>query len=881
MAGIFSVDDIRKSWGADWASAPDHEVINAYAGALKADPTEVATRLGYDPGSGGMNAKRLSASVDSYQGNLYGLGEAVAGSVGLNRVADWMRSGREENELQANVARSRAREMGSVDSFRDIGGVGDALNYAAGLGIQSLPYLGEAVVGGLTGGAAFTGTAARAGLSRAAAQNVARTAGGVAASYPSSVGDILANQREQSGEMDLGSAAALGIPYAAANAIGLEGAVGRRQLLRSGVEALDSIPGIKGGLARAGVTGLRTGLSEGASETFQEGMNQFGRMAVDPNETFFNDASNERFLESFVGGAVLGGGASTALGGWRRNPAEPTHLLGGDKTPFNPQLTSAEPGAQGELFTPDQAPLQQFSLWPPAPDPTTAPVAPGVPEGQMPLWSGVNEMVNGQPVELTMDELTGNRMPYMPTPVPRESDLWGFADPAAPRQLLGNEIDFTPTPVPAVQSSLGFADDPVQYDMFDGPAVNQIAPQEMVPEAPAPQADTQTGDLFENRPTSLVRTTFDMPFIRQTINAAVGGKQDQFTLNLAAALNQRLDSPQQALTLLDALDERLQTAQVKPATVERRAAALNAGRQLVEDYQRQMVYAQAREGQIRSRPGFLGQAPEMGNTTETEMRAAQSAPLDAPAQPPSLDAQLADTDARVAAGDQQRMEQGRLSILQRVLDDPSTVNPLGRFRAELRRAGITNLELTPQEQETLGRFEDAREAFSAMPLDDNQDEGQVPASPNEMDVESLVPERGARQQPGPRQTPSRLDPNFRLSSPPSTDEGLAAVQRAQERRARRAGVEPQVEEEQAPQGPDPRQLTLLTPRTGQPSAAGTRRPGDPAPVRQPRAPTQQQAPAGESGAVQQKKRAPARGSATSIALEQRVQLLESLLACLR
>lgn len=43
---VHSVDDIRKSWGADWANASDAEIINAYARATSMNPEVVASMLG-------------------------------------------------------------------------------------------------------------------------------------------------------------------------------------------------------------------------------------------------------------------------------------------------------------------------------------------------------------------------------------------------------------------------------------------------------------------------------------------------------------------------------------------------------------------------------------------------------------------------------------------------------------------------------------------------------------------------------------------------------------------------------------------------------------------------------------------------------------------
>lgn len=358
---IRTLQDLRKFAGADWKDVSDEDLVTAYAKKVNIDPAEVGIQLGMYAGDGGKNSKRLSSSIDSYQANLYGLGEAIAEKAGFSGVQEAMGRRRRANEFEAAVQSQRAKEMGAVDRFADVNSASDFGDYAVGLGIQSLPYLGEALGGGMVGRGLMMGTkAALRGAEAAgdvAAANRARTAlnrgataGAVGASYPSAVGDVLSSQRDQADTMDLGSAAALGIPYAALNAFGLEGALARRSGFRSGIEALDNISGIKGGLARMGATGLRTGLTEAVTETAQEGLNQVGRMQVDPNETFFNERSAERFLESAIGGGLLGGIGGAGLGGWRRS--KPVDLLGtANPTPPTQEEIAAEQTAAAQAQT--------------------------------------------------------------------------------------------------------------------------------------------------------------------------------------------------------------------------------------------------------------------------------------------------------------------------------------------------------------------------------------------------------------------------------------------------------------------------------------------------------------------------------------------------
>lgn len=328
--------ELRAQLGPDAASISDEQLYAAATQAfapMYSDPRHLREEL---VGKTGQWGNRFGAAIDSYQANLYGLGEAMGST--------WAGQRRKENEDASNLARRVARDQGAIASYKDVGGVGDALNYVGGLAVDSSPYLLEAALGGLAGRAVAGG--ARLGLqlgkdlgmpaaTKAASTSLGRasTAGAVAASYPSAVGDILSNQREESGgQMDLGAAAALGVPYAALNAFGLEGAAARATAFRNGVRALDNVNGVRGGLARAGATAAGMGLQEGASETGQEFLNQAGRNAVNPNAGYFGSAALDRYLESFVGGAALGGVMGGAGGGWRRSehykpqtpPADPT-----------------------------------------------------------------------------------------------------------------------------------------------------------------------------------------------------------------------------------------------------------------------------------------------------------------------------------------------------------------------------------------------------------------------------------------------------------------------------------------------------------------------------------------------------------------------------
>ena len=308
----------------------DAEIVQNVAKTLDMDPVEIAGRLHFGQSSSGVTGQQFSSAIDRYQAGLYGLGEAVTGAMGAEGASGWLGAQRQENELRADIASRRAGELGAVQQWDDVHGVKDFGSYAKGLAIQSAPYLAESLAGGIGARALMGGTKAALRAAEAAgdvtevarakrALDIGATAGVAAASYPSSVADVLSNQREQAGTTDLGSAMALGVPYAAANVIGVEGALARRELFKNTVDLLNKPGGILGGVGRAAATGAATGVKEGASETFQEMVNQAGRMVVDPEAQFFSEDAQKRYKESFIGGAVLGGAMGGGLGGWRRS----------------------------------------------------------------------------------------------------------------------------------------------------------------------------------------------------------------------------------------------------------------------------------------------------------------------------------------------------------------------------------------------------------------------------------------------------------------------------------------------------------------------------------------------------------------------------------
>ena len=566
---LSSVADIRSSWGPAWADASDEEVLSSYAKAAKLDPVYVANTLGYDLGKGSLTNERVSASKDNYDANLYGLGESIANKFNATGAADWMRSGRRDNEFQANVASGRARALGGIDSIKDVHGLGDFANYAGGGLAQMLPYAAEAAVGGLAVRGLSTGLRGAMALGRAegataeavqaaaAAQKAMSNralAGGVAASYPSSVADILGNQRDQlrsngldDGRTDLLSAAIGGVPYAALNALSpserllTTGGIGR------GLGLMDNMTGVGGAAARLGVNMTGATALEGANETGQELINQrFGRMAVDPNETQFNGTANDRYLESFAGGATVGGLMGGAAGGWRRSNrlyedqrtqdllaanrardenalrnmvGPPGPLVGPDNTlvldsygqDTGPQYARADAsqidGFDAKSYADLVADLQNAQQYVTDAEKSGRPEMlaqargylqeisrrlaelGGRQQGQREVMSGVHEMVSGRPVELTNDELARNMLPFMGG----EYDPNVGTSAGAPQRQGGLDYEYTPITEAVERGAIQRDGGLDSYGPADGP---QYRPNGVAPQTPTASVMPGQYDLF-------------------------------------------------------------------------------------------------------------------------------------------------------------------------------------------------------------------------------------------------------------------------------------------------------------------------------------------------------------------------------------------------
>ncbi len=265
-------------------------------------------------------------------------------------------------------------------------------------------------------------------------------------------------------------------------------------------------------------------------------------------------------------------------------------------------------------------------------------------------------------------------------------------------------------------------------------------------DAPAPEVDTRTGDLFAATPSAMVPTMFNpgsapanTPLAqtagpRRTANlgavasnirsqiAQMIGKTDAYSTKLAFGLAQNLNSLpalqnyvdeesvalSKALTKLDKMvsegsnmldpDEYAKRREA----IEDRRLALEAAKELVGQYQSAQTRAFAEEAQPSAQPGrTVGQAPENTRTAENTMRDA------------SLREAVSDIDARARDRQSAATKAERMRILRRVLAEPTRRSPLSRFRTALREAGFVNMDVSAEEQQEIARLSQRRDDVRA------------------------------------------------------------------------------------------------------------------------------------------------------------------------
>ena len=231
-----------------------------------------------------------------------------------------------------------------IASYKDIGGVGDALTYIKEAIGEAIPSLIPSLVTGGVGGIAARGltTAATQAAERTAVQEVTRAAaknvltketldsirdaaisagakeaqkialrsqaaGAVVGSAAQNIPDVYQNIYEATGQQDLGAALAFGGFNAALDAILPINLL--RKFTKTGISPEEVAAAW---YKRAGKGAAKGFVTEGGTEALQEVSSAAAEKFVDENQEFFSEKNFERFINSGLKGGFGGAGITAA-----------------------------------------------------------------------------------------------------------------------------------------------------------------------------------------------------------------------------------------------------------------------------------------------------------------------------------------------------------------------------------------------------------------------------------------------------------------------------------------------------------------------------------------------------------------------------------------
>ncbi|MFN9029632.1 MAG: hypothetical protein ACK54C_02130 [Betaproteobacteria bacterium] len=484
---------------------------------------------------------------------------------------------------------------------------------------------------------------------------------------------------------------------------------GRAAVYGAGVAALDTAPELLGvgRLMKGGVGGLRGAGRAALVQAGAEGATEAGQTAIERQAAYkplLDDEAMKEYRNAAALGA-LGGGLFGGATGWRRSP----------------QITNVD-APQTDLL---QGERPDFAL--------TNPTLPTDPDMQMPGMGA--EVISADPRQINMFDPQGE-----PTYFADPSFGFGYGADAAANPT--RDPTFAPAGTglgtPGFQMEAfapGGQTELFSYDQLPPGGPESVAA--MPDEGAAPMADTATGDIFADRPTATVQTDFGSNNITRELRVANEGKTDSWLAKFSNALSGVITDPAKTAEFLENAQEDNVNSRASQATTARRDKVLAAARQVAQRFQSRMVGAQAQEGAARGRPGVrVGQQP--ASTTADDMRARNERD--------AFNEQLSSTDERVLAS-------RRRGLLDAVLEDATTRNPLGRFTAMLKRNGL-GATASAEEQQRISRYMDAKAGLTGQ--GQGQGQGEQLGERTLPTAEPNVPatEKAGR---GPPKTQTELD----------------------------------------------------------------------------------------------------------------------------
>jgi len=293
-------------------NATDDELIQVAARDYYSNPANIEKK--YTTGQTlGKAFDRGKRRLGSTFGDLI---PAIGGSVlGFDEYAEKQLDEAEQSEayIQRNLAPK-------YPSFKDVDGVGSALEFAGETVFEQFPNLASMLItGGIGSGAARVG-AAKLGAKALAKRQAKGQAGGVyLGSYALNSPEIFQNIYEETGKLTQGAALVFGAAAAGLDSVlpqsilkgispAAKAAITKEALKKSGMR-----PGLAESVFKNVLKGTaQEGLTEGAQEAISITAENF----VGDNPQIFESEDWERIVESSVRGAVAGGvfkGASAPI----------------------------------------------------------------------------------------------------------------------------------------------------------------------------------------------------------------------------------------------------------------------------------------------------------------------------------------------------------------------------------------------------------------------------------------------------------------------------------------------------------------------------------------------------------------------------------------
>jgi hypothetical protein len=354
----------------------------------------------------------LERGVGRFGSTITDIIPALAGSaVGADEYA--------QRQLEEAAVKEAALPAPVFESYKDVGGVGDAAKFVLETVGEQVPNLGMALGTALTGGAAapallggraLATKAATEAAKREAAKLVAKQsaagqfAGAAFGSYALNAPEVFQNIYQETGEFAPGTALLFGAAAASLDSI-LPAAIARNISAPVKAEATRKLllkSGMKPSVLRSAGVGLAKGAGlEGVTEGAQEAISIAAERLIDDNPDIFGSKEFDRIMESAVRGAAAGGafgGTGGGVQGAREKAARAERLADLNESrklrdEFN-KKAEAEAGLVANIEEAQAQPTQGDLFG--APIATTL-VPPARPEGEPEVTPSVARFMEGRP----------------------------------------------------------------------------------------------------------------------------------------------------------------------------------------------------------------------------------------------------------------------------------------------------------------------------------------------------------------------------------------------------------------------------------------------------------------------------------------------------